>query len=154
MKFFLIPALSLVALGGVVNADQKATESEIRHAIAAWVEANNRGDDAMANQIWAPDVDGWFPKADDFKRAAAFPGVDAAALKGARSTFSVEIREVLASTDLAVVRDVWRETLHSPSDQRAASRTIWSYEVWKPQPNGKWKITRWISAPERWELTK
>ena len=90
---------------------------------------------------------GWFPSAAEFKRAGAFDGaVDAKTLT---STYTVSVD----SADLAVVRDTWEETVHSP-DGRSAHRTIKSFEVWQPQANGEWKISRWISVPEPWQREK
>jgi len=81
------------------------------------------------------------------------PSTATADAKSFRSTYSVTINEVLVSTDLAVVRDTWEETLHSP-DGRTARRVIQSFEVWQPQPDGHWKISRWISAPGPWQREK
>jgi len=52
----------------------------------------------------------------------------------------VTINEVMVSSDLAVVRDTWDETIHGP-DGRSAHRMIQSFEVWQPQANGEWKIS-------------
>ena len=133
------------------SPNAKQVEGQIRKAIADWIDANNRGDHAEANKIWAPGVKGWFPENGEFKNAAAFPDKDAAFVKKASSTFSVTIEEVMVCGDLAVVRDKWRETLHLTEGSQTAQRTIWSFEVWKPQAGGQWKIARWISAPEPWE---
>ena len=131
--------------------DRGAVEHQIRQSIEDWRAAANRGDDAGTSKIWAPGVKGWFPSAAEFENAAAFDGgVDA---KSFRSTYAVTINEVLVSTDLAVVRDTWEETLHSP-DGRTARRVIQSFEVWQPQPDGNWKISRWISAPGPWQREK
>ena len=149
---FVVPARAQT------SEDRAAVERQIRQAIEAWRAAANRSD-AAANRsdaagqakIWAAGVQGWFPSAPEFKNAAAFDGtVDGNAL---RSTYTVTINEVLVSNDLAVVRDTWQETVHSP-DGRMAHRVIQSFEVWQPQPGGEWKISRWISAPGPWQREK
>jgi ketosteroid isomerase-like protein len=128
--------------------DRAAVERQIRQAIANWVAATERGDSSEKSKIWAPGVEGWFPSAPEFKNTAAFDGtVDVRTL---RSTYTVTINEVTVSTDLAVVRDTWIETIHAP-DGATAHRVIQSFEVWQPQATGEWKISRWISAPGPWQ---
>ena len=142
---FVVPARAQT------SEDRAAVERQIRQAIEAWRAAANRGDAAGQAKIWAAGVQGWFPSAPEFKNAAAFDGaVDG---KTIRSTYTVTINEVLVSNDLAVVRDTWQETVHSP-DGRMAHRVIQSFEVWQPQPGGEWKISRWISAPGPWQREK
>jgi ketosteroid isomerase-like protein len=139
--------LHAVACGQTSN-DRSAVEHQIRQSIEDWRAAANRGDMAGTTRIWAPGVQGWFPSATEFTNAAAFDDkVDARSL---HSTYAVTINEVLVSTDLAVVRDTWEETLHAPHGQ-TARRVIQSFEVWQPQSDGAWKIARWISAPGPWQ---
>ncbi len=133
------------------GTDRTAVERQIRQSIEDWRSAANRGDIASTTKIWAPGVQGWFPSASEFKNAAAFD--DTVDAKSLRSTYTVTINEILVSTDLAVVRDTWEETLHAP-DGQTALRVIQSFEVWRPQPDGEWKISRWISAPGPWQRKK
>lgn len=133
------------------GTDRTAVERQIKQSIEDWRSAANRGDNAGTTKIWAPGVQGWFPSAAEFKNAAAFD--DAVDAKSLRSTYTVTINEILVSTDLAVVRDTWEETLHAP-DGKTARRVIQSFEIWQPQPNGEWKISRWISAPGPWQREK
>ena len=132
-------------------ADRAAVESQIRRSIESWRVAANQGDAAGTSKIWATGVQGWFPSAAEFETAAAFDGTVES--KTLRSTYTVRIDEILVSTDLAVVRDTWQETVHAP-DGRTAHRIIQSFEVWQPQASGEWKITRWISAPGPWQREK
>jgi ketosteroid isomerase-like protein len=133
------------------SGDRAAVERQIRKSIEDWTAAANRGDAAGQGKIWAPGVQGWFPSAPEYKNSAAFEGaVDAKTL---HSTYTFTINEILVSSDLAVVRDTWEETVHS-ADGRSAQRVIQSFEVWQPQPNGEWKISRWISAPGPWQHKK
>jgi steroid delta-isomerase len=58
----------------------------------------------------------------------------------------VDVVEVMVSGDLAVVRDIWRMTRIAGADTTV--QVIRSFEVWRRQPDGRWRIARWISAPE------
>jgi ketosteroid isomerase-like protein len=147
---YLVLSLHAVAYAQA-GADRAAVERQIRQSIEDWRAAANRDDTAGTGKIWAPGVKGWFPSAAEFKNAAAFS--DTVDAKSLRSTYTVTINEVLVSTDLAVVRDTWEETLHAP-DGQTARRVIQSFEVWQPQPDGQWKISRWISAPGPWQREK
>lgn len=132
-------------------SDRDCIEKQIRQAIVNWTNAANREDWSQTKKIWAPGVQGWFPTAAEFKKAAAFPGRNFDE-KAIRTTYRVTINEILVATDLAVVRDTWDQVVHSPNSPATARRTIRSFEVWQPQPDGQWKISRWISAPTHWEI--
>jgi ketosteroid isomerase-like protein len=133
-----------------------AARMAITHALGDWMDATNRGDAKKAADVWAPGVQGWFPKlavvqiAEAYRVAGVAPSkADDKAAKP-WSTWKLSIDEILVSGDLAVVRDLWGETVHFPGTPKVAVRDIRSFEVWRRQPDGKWRITRWISAPEAW----
>lgn len=54
------------------------------------------------------------------------------------------------SGSLAAVHDIWTETLHFDGSKVTVRRVIRGSEMWRRQPDGKWKIARWLSAPEKW----
>lgn len=120
-------------------------EATIRGKLAEWEKAYNAGDRKRTFEIWAPDLIGWYPGIPDVTYAQEKASLDRPAPSGPRSTLHVGIVEVLVSGDLAVVRDIWTET---PPGGAASATTIPSFEVWRRQPDGDWKIARWISAPQ------
>lgn len=128
------------------SSDQAEAEAKIRSSLAEWVQAFNSGDLKTAATIWAPDLVGWAPEgADDtYTREQEF----AARVSGQSlsTTYALKIDEVIVSGDLAVVRDRWTET--SRTDP-AKARIFRSFEVWRRQPDGSWKIARWIDGPIR-----
>jgi steroid delta-isomerase len=119
-------------------------ETTIRGKLAEWETAYNAGDRKKTFEIWAPDLVGWYPGIPDVTYAQEKAGLDRPAPSGPQSTLHVQIVEVLVSDDLAVVRDIWTET---PPGGDSPATTIPSFEVWRRQPDGDWKIARWISAP-------
>jgi ketosteroid isomerase-like protein len=129
---------------------QASAEAQIRQALADWVKATNEGDRQRANSIWAKDLIGWYPGQPDDTyekemQAAARPQSG----KKPRTTTAVTINEVLVSSDMAVVRDTWTFTQEGSGASDANSPdVIRSFEVWRKQADGSWKIARWISAPE------
>ncbi len=132
-------------------ADQQA-EAEIRKSLAAWVEATNKKDEKSANTIWVANPVGWMPAAPEFGYKAAF---ELAGLPprngGAYPTFELKIDEVAVAGALAAVHDIWTETLHFEGSDMLVKRTIRGSELWRLQPDGKWRIARYVSAPEKWE---
>jgi ketosteroid isomerase-like protein len=140
--------LLLLAAAPLLRADDppKSVETLIRARLAAWETAYNSGDRKTTFAIWAPDLVGWYPGVPDITFAREKAALEAPAPSGPRSRLHVQIVEVLVSGDLAVVRDIWTET---PPEGSAASPTrIPSFEVWRCQADGDWKIARWISAPQ------
>ena len=136
---------------GEPDADA-AARMAIGRALADWMDATNRGDEKRAADVWAPGVQGWFPKLAVVQLDEAYRTAGVGKRQGEKpwSTWKLSIDEILVSGELAVVRDVWGETVHFPGTAKVAVRDIRSFEVWRRQPDGKWRITRWISAPEAW----
>jgi len=151
--------LCMSVIGGsqVVKAFQgdKRAEDQIRKALADWVAATNRRDEAAADTIWGPNVVGWFPAAPEFNRSAAFAAARLPGKKdGSYSTFELKIDEVAVSGSIAAVYDIWTETKHFNGSSVKVKRLIRGNELWRVQPDGKWKIVRWVSAPEKWETVQ
>jgi len=57
----------------------------------------------------------------------------------------LRVVEVIVSGDLAVVHDVWTFTHLNVTP--VARDSIRGFEVWRKQADGKWRISRWLSAP-------
>jgi ketosteroid isomerase-like protein len=128
-------------------ADSAASARSIRAALASWVDAANREDWKAAARVWAPDLIGWYPGQPDDTFAKEMESA-AHPRPGRPSThYEVNVVEVMVSGSMAVVRDIWRFTI-APGTPDSAVSVVRSYEVWKRQPDGEWRIARWISAPE------
>jgi ketosteroid isomerase-like protein len=141
-----------VSLGQNASSDDKKSEAQIRKALADWVEATNRRDTAAADTIWGPNVVGWFPQAPEFSKSAAFALAGIPESKGASySTYKLTIDNVAVSGSLAAVHDIWAETVHFNGSPVTVRRIIHGSELWRLQPDKKWRIVRWVSAPEKWE---
>ncbi|HET9792907.1 MAG TPA: nuclear transport factor 2 family protein [Thermoanaerobaculia bacterium] len=150
MGFVLALAAGAAAFGSGMPerpADSPRTvESTIRSKLAAWEAAYNSGDRKKAFEIWAPDLVGWYPGVPDITWEQEKAALDRPASAAPRSRLHVQVVEVIVSGDLAVVRDIWTET--PPEGSPARATRIPSFEVWRRQADGEWKIARWISAPQ------
>ena len=61
-------------------------------------------------------------------------------------TFVLKIEEVIVEGSMAVVRDIWTQTDRDSSGIEKVE-TFRSFEVWRRQSDGAWKISRWIDGP-------
>jgi ketosteroid isomerase-like protein len=140
--------LSACASASVGSSESKTAEQEIRAALADWVIATAAGDRQRANAVWAKDLIGWYPGQPDDTYAREMAAAAMQRPPGPPPVIpSVEIVEVIVSGNMAVVRDIWRMKRSTGSDT-AAVQIIKSFEVWRRESDGKWRIARWISAPE------
>ena len=144
MKPKLTTVFAIFLVAAFVRGGSAKDEAAIRAKLAGWVTAFNAGDLKAAAGVWAPDLVGWSPEGDDdtYSREMVFASRAPGNPPGA--TYALEINEVIVSGDLAVVRDTWTET---PRAEPAKARRFRSFEVWRRQPDGSWKISRWIDGP-------
>jgi ketosteroid isomerase-like protein len=148
MRIQTIALLVVLGVGAAplrAGSAESAVESTIRAKLAAWETAYNAGDRKTTFAIWAPDLVGWYPGTPDITWQQEKDALDRPAPAAPQSRLHVQIVEVIVSGDLAVVRDIWTET--PPAGSAAPATRIPSFEVWRRQPGGEWKIARWISAP-------
>lgn len=123
----------------------------IRRAHAQWVAAINAGDytapEAMA--IWAPDLRGWTPYAPETSRASEADGLEELAatyppFSSARPTFAFEMVELAVHGDIAFAHGLWTQT-----DARGVAQpTMRSFEVWRRQHDGAWRMSRYLESPK------
>ena len=134
-----------------VTQDSTAAMGAIRERLARWVTQTNQGDRAAAGTIWAAQVTGWFPHGPEFTDSAAYATAGLPKSVGpATSTYAVKIDEVAVAAGLAAVHDIWKETRRFPGAAVTVTREIRGSELWRCQPDGSWRIRRWVSAPEHW----
>jgi uncharacterized protein (TIGR02246 family) len=59
-------------------------------------------------------------------------------------SYDLDVREIIVSGDIAVVRLVWRLTVTLPNDQQVVSVEP-GMDVFRKEPDGAWKIIRYIA---------
>ena len=141
--------LSVLAVTATAQQSPDSAQAvrSIRAALANWVQSANKEDWKAASRVWAPDLIGWYPGQADDTYAKEMASAAHPRPGRARTRYEVNVVEVMVSGGLAVVRDIWRFTT-KPGTPDSSISMVRSYEVWKRQENGQWKIARWISAPE------
>lgn len=158
IRFVLLAALSpylaetaAAQLPAACGTSDSAAGVQVRQRLHRWVEETNRGDRAAASTIWAPHVVGWFPSGPEFgdSTARATAGIPADTAQ-AVIRYEVRIDEIAVSNGLAAVHDIWQEWRRFPRASVGVKREIRGSELWRCQPDGSWRIVRWVSAPEHW----
>jgi hypothetical protein len=130
--------------------DSAAAAAAIRQRLTDWTAEVNRGDRASST-IWAQPVEGWFPHGPEFSDSAAYAAAGLSPTVGpAIVRYSVTVDEVAVSGRQAAVHDIWQEMRRFPGSSITVSREIRGSELWRCQPDGTWRIRRWVSAPEHW----
>ena len=131
--------------------DDSAAAAAVRARLTEWVRQANAGDRGGMREVWAPGLVGWFPHASLFGDSAAFAaaGLRPTSAPPARTTFELVIDDVVASGSVVAVHDLWTETRLLPLGKQVR-REIRGSELWRCQPDGRWRIARYVSAPEPW----
>jgi uncharacterized protein (TIGR02246 family) len=144
--------LALVAFLPPLKAlAEDSAEVAIRSALARWTQDFNNRNAEKACSLFAQDL------RYDFR---GYPERDyrdicdrmQRSLGDASKTYSydLDVREIIVSGDIAVVRLVWRLTVTLPNGQQVVSVEP-GMDVFRKEPDGTWKIIRYIAyeAPER-----
>jgi ketosteroid isomerase-like protein len=139
--------LSLVAAGPSAWA-QPAGDSQaaIREALQKWTADFNARDASHICDLFAPDL------RYDYR---GFPERDYETLcrllrrslddRTKTFAYSLDIKEIIVSGDLAVVRLVWTFKVTLPGAANAVETKEPGLDVFRRQPDGSWKIVRYIA---------
>ena len=146
----IVLALSLCAApAGRLLADD--ADGAIRATLQQWTRDFNAGNADAVCQLFAPDL------RYDFRGYPERGYDDICALlqrslrdKSKRYTYGLDIREVIVSGDLAIVRLAWTLSVALPNGQLVTTVEP-GMDVFKKSSNGQWKIVRYIAyeLPER-----
>jgi steroid delta-isomerase len=144
----LLACFGLCLLGASAPSAQPAGDAEtaIRAALSKWTADFNAGDASRICDLFAPDL------VYDYR---GFPerGYDdlcgllrrSLADRTRKFAYSLDIKEIIVSGDLAVVRLVWTLRVTSPDAAKGAESKEPGLDVFRRQTDGSWKITRYIA---------
>jgi uncharacterized protein (TIGR02246 family) len=145
----VLALLLMVAPAGRAVAD--TAEDAIRATFAQWTKDFNAGNAEAVCQLFSPELRYDFrgyPERDynDVCRLLHRSLSDASK----RYAYALDIREIIVSGDLAVVRLAWTLTVTLPNGQVVKSVEP-GMDILRKSPEGQWKIIRYIAyeAPER-----
>ena len=139
-------ACSVLSFGAAAQTPAGAAETAIRGALAQWTADFNARDTARICDLFAPDL------VYDYR---GFPERTHADLCGLllrsladrtkRFTYALDIKEIIVSGDMAVVRLVWTLTTTLPGTSMPVESKEPGLDVFRRQPDGSWKIVRYIA---------
>jgi ketosteroid isomerase-like protein len=145
----VLALLLLAAPAGAAVAD--SAEEAIRSTFAQWTKDFNAGRADAVCQLFSPELRYDFrgyPERDYndvctlLHRSLADPSK--------RYVYSLDLREIIVSGDLAVVRLAWTLNVTLPNGQLVKTVEP-GMDILRKSPDGQWKIVRYIAyeAPER-----
>jgi uncharacterized protein (TIGR02246 family) len=147
IRWLLAITAALVGVGAAtsVRADVNSDRAAITERLQHWTVAFNARDTAGVCDVFAPDLVSTVPEALDGSRDALCGKLSAVlANPGLQLHYdSPDIREIIVSGDIAVVRLFWTLTARKGAEQSVSSEA--GMDIFKRQPGGKWSIARFIT---------
>jgi len=127
--------------------DAAAVQNQIRIALEKWKLDFNAGDASQVCALFAPDLISNFRGQPEDTYNSLCANLQAALTDPAKTYhYDLEIKEILVSGDLAVVRLVWTLKVH-PKDATASEVVTREpgMDIFRRQPDGTWKISRYMA---------
>jgi len=146
-RLLLAMAIVFTAVGAATSAraDVDSDTAAITNRLQRWTEAFNARDAAGVCDLFAPDLISTVPEAPDGSRDAPCGRLKAVLAKPELQLHydSPDLREIIVSGDIAIVRLFW--TLTAQKGGKSSVSTEAGMDIFKRQPDGKWSIARFIS---------
>jgi uncharacterized protein (TIGR02246 family) len=134
------------ALAGLPAAADTEAEKAIRDALSKWTSDFNGRDATRICDLFAPDLRYDFrgtPERDYAAMCSALHGG-----LGDRSktlTYSFDIKEIIVSGDMAIVRLVWTSRVSREGSSEVIETREPGLDVFRRQADGKWRISRYMA---------
>jgi ketosteroid isomerase-like protein len=140
--------LALLSAASSVPADESAAtvQSQIRAELKKWTQDFNAGNASRVCSLFAPDLISNFrgQPEDTYKSLCA--NLQLAVGDPAQTYhYDLEIKEILASGDLAVVRLVWTLKVRPKTGGPEHATREPGMDIFRRQPDGTWKISRYMA---------
>lgn len=131
------------------HADAASDRAAITDRLLQWTASFNARDGAGICDLFAPDLVSTVPGALDGGRAALCARLDALLAKPELQLHydNPDIKEIIVSGDIAVVRLFWTLTTRKGADRDVTTEA--GMDVFQRQPDGKWSIARFLSFTTR-----
>jgi steroid delta-isomerase len=142
--------ISVAALPCALNAATigKDPASAIRSALSQWRADFNARRSAHICDLFAPDLHYDFYGAPERTYPLLCDRLHHALADTTQSLhYDLTIKEIIVSGNLAIVRLTWRSTV--TMNGKAQSNDETGLDVFGLQPDGSWKIIRYIAYPEK-----
>ena len=145
----LLASLCGLAAPLPARAGEAADKAAITERLRSWTDAFNAENQAVVCELFAPDLIATIPDVADDGRDALCARINAAqARPGLQLHYGYpDIREILVSGDLAVVRLFWTLTTRKGCLEDTTVEP--GIDIFKRQSDGKWRIARYLSFTNR-----
>ena len=139
---------ALVAAGASPARAESVTAAQaaIRAALTQWAADFNAGNAPAVCDLFAPDLRydyRGFPERD--RRAICDLLQRSLADQTRKFTYSLDLKEILVSGDLAAVRLTWTLTVSGPGATGQTVSEEPGLDIFRRQPDGKWRIIRYLA---------
>jgi uncharacterized protein (TIGR02246 family) len=134
------------ALTGLPAAADAEAEKAIRDALTRWTADFNARDASRICDLFAPDLRYDFRGTPERDYNAMCSALHRAL--GDRSktlTYSFDIKEIIVSGDIAIVRLVWTSRVSQEGASQITETKEPGLDVFRRQPDGKWRIARYMA---------
>lgn len=137
--------VALAAAGAPARADEAADKAAIAARLRAFADSFNARDAASACEIFAPDLVATIPNALESGRTALCGNLERLlARRDLELRYGYpDIREIIISGDLAVVRIAWSLSVRKGAEEETTPEA--GIDVFRRGPDGRWSIARFAT---------
>ena len=136
----------MLAVRASAEDSAAAAQNQIRVALEKWKLDFNAGDGSQVCALFAPDLISDFRGQPEDTYNSLCANLQMALSDPAkRYHYDLEIKEILVSGDLAVVRLVWTLKLRSKSGVSEQVTREPGMDIFRRQADGSWKISRYMA---------
>ncbi|MFZ0680484.1 YybH family protein [Candidatus Binatus sp.] len=129
-----------------VNDDSAAVQNQIRVELEKWKLDFNAADASQVCGLFAPDLISNFRGQPEDTYNSLCANMQAALTDPAKTYhYDLEIKEILVSGDLAVVRLVWTLKVRPKDGGPEETTREPGMDIFRRQPDGSWKISRYMA---------
>jgi len=139
----------LLAAQAAARADEATDQAAIAERLRNWTDAFNAQNQQIVCDLFAPDLIATFPDVADSSRDALCARIAAAQAEPSLQVHYdyPDIREILVSGDLAVVRLIWTLTTRKGGVEDTTVEP--GIDIFKRQSDGQWRIARYLAFTNR-----
>jgi steroid delta-isomerase len=143
----LLVALLLLGAPACATAQTRA-EDAIKSALVTWTEDFNSGKADAVCALFSPELRYDFRGYPERGYADICARLQRSLGDASKHyAYALDIREIMVSGDIAVVRLVWTLTVTLPTGQTVTSVEP-GMDVFRKEPDGSWKIIRYLAYAE------
>jgi uncharacterized protein (TIGR02246 family) len=137
--------LAVSLLAAPARSDS-AVEKAIRDALSNWTHDFNARDDTRICDLFAPDLRYDFRGTPERDYNAMCDGLQRALRDPSKKlSYSFDIKEIIVSGDVAIVRLVWTSKLSLAGSAEVTETKEPGLDVFRRQSDGTWRISRYMA---------